>query len=97
MAKKNTATSSAPVVAAPKRGRGRPSAFPGQETTVMGTRIPVETQAALRSMVGEDETINAAINRIILDAHAAAEKRAAAAAKRRKAKKAAAPVTEASN
>lgn len=49
-----------------KRGRGRPSAFPGQETRVAGFNLPVEVLDMLASEVGvTKETQNAIVAKAI--------------------------------
>jgi hypothetical protein len=82
MAKKQNveqaATEVAEVVnAVPKRGKGRPAAFPDQETVVRGANLPVETWNGVRTLVREGETLNQTLNRVLTAAIASEAKRAA--------------------
>jgi len=64
------------VNAEPKR-RGRPAAFPDQETVVRGANLPVETWNGVRTLVREGETLNQTLNRVLTAAIASEAKRAA--------------------
>lgn len=52
---------------APKRGRGRPSSFPGIKTVAFPAMLPVETREMVREVAAKrGENINITINRMIV-------------------------------
>ena len=66
MSNTNNNKNTSPAIEAPKRGRGRPATFPGQETVAFLTTVPVETRQMLRDVASKrGETINATIARFI--------------------------------